>query len=48
LPYEWRRRADAPKSPRTARLVADYIAGMTDSFALDEHRRLFAPPAARI
>ncbi|MGE5147660.1 MAG: deoxyguanosinetriphosphate triphosphohydrolase [Candidatus Eiseniibacteriota bacterium] len=48
LPYEWRRRADAPKSPRTARLVADYIAGMTDSFALDEHRRLFAPPTARI
>jgi dGTPase len=25
----------------TARLVADYIAGMTDRFALDEHRRLF-------
>jgi dGTPase len=48
LPYEWRRRADAPKSPRTARVVADYIAGMTDSFALDEHRRLFAPPAARL
>ena len=45
LPYEWRRRADAPKSPRTARLVADYIAGMTDSFALDEHRRLFDPLA---
>jgi dGTPase len=21
--------------------VADYIAGMTDRFALDEHRRLF-------
>jgi dGTPase len=47
LPYEWRRRADVPRSPRTARLVADYIAGMTDSFALDEHRRLFDPLAAR-
>ena len=47
LPYEWRRRAEAPKSPRTARLVADYIAGMTDSFALDEHRRLFDPLATR-
>jgi dGTPase len=26
---------------RTARVVADYIAGMTDRFAGDEHRRLF-------
>ena len=26
---------------RTARVVADYIAGMTDRFAADEHRRLF-------
>jgi dGTPase len=25
----------------TARVVADYLAGMTDRFALDEHRRLF-------
>ena len=25
----------------TARLIADYIAGMTDRYALDEHRRLF-------
>jgi dGTPase len=24
-----------------ARIVADYIAGMTDRYALDEHRRLF-------
>ena len=26
-----------------ARVVADYIAGMTDRFALDEYRKLFAP-----
>jgi dGTPase len=26
-----------------ARVVADYIAGMTDRFALDEHRKLFDP-----
>ncbi len=25
------------------RVVCDYIAGMTDRFALDEHQRLFAP-----
>ena len=28
-------------TPERARLVADYLAGMTDRFALDEHRRLF-------
>ena len=41
LPDEWRSRAAAPGSPETARLVADYIAGMTDRYALEEHRRLF-------
>jgi dGTPase len=41
LPAEWQRRADGPRSQRTARLVADYIAGMTDGFALREHRRLY-------
>ena len=41
LPTEWRRRAGAPGSRETARVVADYIAGMTDRFAVDEHRRLF-------
>ena len=25
------------------RAIADYIAGMTDRFALDEHRKLFDP-----
>jgi len=45
LPTEWQAElasvggfADAH---RRARLVADYIAGMTDRFALAEHRRLF-------
>jgi dGTPase len=41
LPAEWYARADGVRTPRTARLVADYIAGMTDGFALKEHRRLF-------
>ncbi|HZB61940.1 MAG TPA: deoxyguanosinetriphosphate triphosphohydrolase, partial [Microvirga sp.] len=27
--------------PRLARRVADYIAGMTDRYAILEHRRLF-------
>ncbi|WP_439817869.1 deoxyguanosinetriphosphate triphosphohydrolase [Zavarzinia sp. CC-PAN008] len=41
LPQEWRARAGAPGDARTARLVADFIAGMTDRFALAEHARLF-------
>ncbi|MDA8232239.1 MAG: deoxyguanosinetriphosphate triphosphohydrolase [Magnetospirillum sp.] len=41
LPPEWSRLADGRGTPKTARVVADYIAGMTDRLALDEHRRLF-------
>jgi dGTPase len=40
LPGEWRALAGGGEAER-ARLVADYLAGMTDRFALDEHRRLF-------
>ncbi len=41
LPDDWRGRAgDVPGSTRAAQAVADYIAGMTDRFALDEHSRL--------
>ena len=43
LPPDWQRGCDGPHSPKTARRVADYIAGMTDRFALDEHSRLFDP-----
>lgn len=41
LPDEWSNLAGKPASEQTARLVCDYIAGMTDRFALDEHSRLF-------
>ncbi len=41
LPGEWRGLAVGPDDPRTARVAADYLAGMTDRFALDEHHRLF-------
>jgi dGTPase len=41
LPQEWQVRALNADERRRARLVADYIAGMTDRFALKEHRRLF-------
>jgi dGTPase len=45
LPNEWRQEADGAATARGARVVADYIAGMTDNFALDEHRRLCDPYA---
>jgi dGTPase len=41
LPPEWQALTGAPGSATTARVVADYIAGMTDNFALDTHKRLF-------
>jgi dGTPase len=43
LPTEWYAMTDGAGAAVTARVVADYIAGMTDRFALDEHRRLFDP-----
>jgi dGTPase len=38
MPAEWAAKADGPAR---ARAVADYIAGMTDRFAISEHARLF-------
>ena len=42
LPAEWQRglSADSTK-PSRARRIADFIAGMTDRYALAEHGRLF-------
>ncbi len=41
LPDEWREAAEATEGRGRARLVADYIAGMTDRYALDEHAKNF-------
>ena len=41
LPEEWRARCDGARTLSTARVVADYVAGMTDRFAIQEHRNLF-------
>jgi dGTPase len=41
LPGERAGDAAALRETERARLVCDYIAGMTDRFAIDEHRRLF-------
>ncbi len=43
LPDGWRAVAGERDGPRAALTVADYIAGMTDRFALEEHRRLTDP-----
>jgi len=40
LPDGWRARAGEATTPRAAGTVCDYIAGMTDRYAMDEHRRL--------
>ncbi|MFY0690910.1 MAG: deoxyguanosinetriphosphate triphosphohydrolase [Paracoccaceae bacterium] len=44
LPKRWRKDVeDASGEIALARIVADYIAGMTDRFALQEHARLLTP-----
>lgn len=43
LPPEWQEAALAGDRAVRARVIADYIAGMTDRYALLEHRRLFDP-----
>jgi dGTPase len=42
LPPPWRQDAVQATEHRRARIVCDYIAGMTDNFAIDEHKRLFS------
>ena len=46
LPPEWQRRILDLDTAGRARRVADYIAGMTDRYALQEHRKLFDIDAA--
>ncbi len=41
LPAEWYARAQARDEAGKARVVCDYIAGMTDRYAIEEHRKLF-------
>ncbi len=42
LPTPQRLKCNGPKTEQTARVVCDYIAGMTDSFAITEHKQLFS------
>jgi dGTPase len=43
LPDDWRVRAGEPESVQAATAVRDYVAGMTDRYALDEYSRLTDP-----
>ncbi len=43
LPDEWRGLAGASNSPQAAEIVRDYVAGMTDRFAMEEYARLTDP-----
>jgi dGTPase len=45
LPTDWRKQCDPADRRLTARVVGDYIAGMTDRYAIDEHARLLGPRA---
>jgi dGTPase len=44
LPKEWQKGLDEADKMKTARRVADYIAGMTDRYAQEEHQRIIGPP----
>lgn len=41
LPTDWNRKVKDADKAETARIVADFIAGMTDRFAFREHAKLF-------
>jgi dGTPase len=42
MPHAWAQASEAAEPARRARLVADFVSGQTDRYAIAEHRRLFA------
>jgi dGTPase len=40
LPADWAAQCGGAGDPATRRVVRDYIAGMTDNYALAEHARV--------
>ncbi len=42
LPTNYQKGCNGKHNEKTARIICDYIAGMTDRFAIEEHRRLFS------
>jgi dGTPase len=43
LPTEWLKRTQGLDEAGIAEVVIDYIAGMTDRYAIEEYRKLFDP-----
>jgi dGTPase len=43
LPADWQRTLDGPGGAQTARTAGDYIAGMTDRYALRTYEELIGP-----
>ncbi|MEX0346497.1 MAG: deoxyguanosinetriphosphate triphosphohydrolase [Rhizobiaceae bacterium] len=43
MPESWREGLSRAEEPVRARHVADFLAGMTDTYAINEYRRLFDP-----
>ena len=41
LPEAWRAAQEGLGERARARLIADFVAGMTDRYAIDQHRHLF-------
>jgi dGTPase len=41
MPEEWSQGLSGASETRIARRIADYIAGMTDTYAVLAHRKLF-------
>ena len=41
LPERWRLNSELEQNGLKARHISDFIAGMTDRYALEEHKRLF-------
>jgi dGTPase len=42
LPPDWQKGGDGAAGQKTARRICDFIAGMTDDYAIEEHKRLFS------
>lgn len=42
LPTAMQAKCDGPGGQKTARIVCDYVAGMTDQYAVNMHRKLFS------
>jgi len=48
LPKQWRKDVvEAADKTALARIVSDYISGMTDRFAIETHTRLVGPTIGR-